>query len=65
VIGGGLEAIVAVSMLRQPEIVASRSCLGIGQNVCLSGSTEWVAAAAAAAPRQQGTMFAMAGDDAN
>ncbi len=37
------------------------ACLAIGEGVCFSGTTEWVALSAEIVPPRQGLMIAMAG----
>ena len=50
----------AVAMDR--PIVVTHGCLSVGQGVCLSGTTEWVAAAAQKSDRSNTLLLAMAGD---
>lgn len=46
----------------RPIVVVTHGCLSVGQGVCLSGTTEWVAAAAQVSVRSNTLMMAMAGD---
>ena len=50
----------AVAMDR--PIVVTHACLFVGQGVCLSGTTDWVAAAAQHSMMSNTLMLAMAGD---
>ncbi len=52
----------AVALTYHGEIHQTTSCLAIAEGVCLSGSTEWVAQAAAKSAAQGKTMLAMSGD---
>ena len=52
----------AVAVTRETETHQTASCLAIAEGVCLSGSTEWVAQAAAKSALRRNTMIAMSGD---
>lgn len=52
----------AAMVTRQIGMHQSSSCLAIAEQVCLSGTTEWVAQAAAKSAAHGNTMLAMAGD---
>jgi hypothetical protein len=52
----------AAVVTRHTEIRKGVACLAIADGVCLSGSTEWVAQAAAKSVARGNTMLAMSGD---
>lgn len=56
-------AVLAVPpQTRQSLARQNSSCLAIGEGVCFSGTTEWVAQAAAKVAVQSRVMLAMSGD---
>jgi hypothetical protein len=52
----------AAALARHTEIHQTAAYLAIADGVCLSGSTEWVAQAAAKSAARGTTMLAMSGD---
>jgi hypothetical protein len=61
-IAGAAMASLGVAMMMKPAPVEHHAaCFGVGTGVCFSGSTEWVAAAAAAT-KSLDVKMAMTGD---
>ena len=52
----------AAALAMDRPIVVTHACLSVGQGVCLSGTTDWVAAAAQRSMTSGTIMLAMAGD---
>jgi len=52
----------AAAWATRPVASEGHACLAVGQNVCFSGSTDWVARAAGSQLMQQGKMETMVAD---
>lgn len=55
-------SVTAIATNRRASPQHDHACLAIGQGVCLSGTTEWVAQAAERSLYQSTITLAMAGD---
>ncbi len=61
IIGAALASVGVVMMMQAAPAVQHDACFAVGTGVCFSGSTDWVAAAAAREPKLEVKM-AMGGD---
>jgi len=59
---GAAVATTTVVMATPPAAPEKPACLAVGAGVCFSGSTTWVAQAAAIVERENEVRFAMSGD---